>query len=148
MHFRMQSKIKAKPQLPRILKKISILDTLFTQTAQGIYPYILVPPYIYEDLQSAAPNPYYLALIAHEQTHLDRQAEYGFVRWMAFYAVGSNFRFKEEIEAIRAQMAFLKSKGLSYPIEATAKLLSSWLYLKPVSYETALEALKLVWEEV
>jgi hypothetical protein len=144
----MQSNIKAKPRLPNLLKKISILDTLFTKTAQGIYPYILVPPHIYEDLKSPTPNLYYLALIVHEQTHLDRQTKYGFVKWMAFYAFSSNFRFREEIEATKAQMGFLKRNGLRFPIEGTAKLLSSWVYLKPVSYETAFEELMLTWEEI
>ena len=147
MHSKMQSNIRAKPSLPRLLKRISILDTLFTQTAQGIYPYILVPPHIYEDLKSPTPNLYYLALVAHEQTHLDRQSKYGWTRWMISYALSSKFRFKEEIEAIKVQMEFLKRNGLTYPVESTAKLLSSWLYLKPVSYETALKELKLAWEE-
>jgi len=147
MQLKMQSNIKAKPQLPKPLRRISFLDTLFTKTAQGIYPFILVPQHIYDDLLTPAPNPYYLGLIVHEQTHLDRQAEYGFVKWMALYAVSAKFRVGEEIEAIKAQMAFLKRNGLSFPIESTAKLLSSWLYLKPVSYETALQELSLAWEE-
>jgi len=66
---------------------------------------------------------------------------------MVSYAVSPKFRFGEELEAIKAQMSFLKRNGLSFPIEATAKLLSSWLYLKPVSYETAIKKLKLAWEE-
>jgi hypothetical protein len=147
MRLYMQSNIKAKPPLPRLLKRISLLDTLFTRTAQGIYPFILVPHHMYEDLQSARPNPYSLALIVHEQTHLDRQSQVGFVKWMAFYAVSPRFRFGEEIEAIKVQMKFLKGKGLIFPIETTAELLSSWLYLQPVGYETALQALKLAWEE-
>ena len=147
MQLKMQSNIKAKPPLPKLLKRISMLDTLFTQTAQGIYPYILVPQHIYDDLNSPAPNPYYLALIVHEQTHLDRQSKYGWLKWMVSYAVSPKFRFREELEASIAQMGFLKRRGLSFPIEATAKLLSSWLYLKPVSYETAFKELKLAWEE-
>lgn len=143
----MQSNIKVKPQLPRLLKRIFLLDALFTQTAQGIYPYILVPRHIYDDLKSPAPNPYSLALIVHEQTHLDRQSNYGRIKWMLSYAVSSKFRFGEELEAIKAQMGFLKRHGLSFPIEATAKLLSGWLYLKPVSYETAVKELTLAWEQ-
>lgn len=143
----MQSNIKVKPRLPRFLKRISILDMLFTQTAQGIYPYILVPRHIYDELNSPAPNPYALALIVHEQTHLDRQSKYGWIKWMVSYAVSSKFRFEEELQAIRAQMGFLKRNGLSFPIEATAKLLSGPLYLKPVSYETATKQLNRAWEE-
>ena len=143
----MQPNIKAKPRLPGLLRRISLLDTLFNRTAQGIYPFILVPLHMYADLRSAAPNPYSLALVVHEQTHLDRQSEIGFVRWMALYAVSARFRFGEELAAIRAQMSFLKSNGLSYPIESTAELLSSWLYLKPVSYGTALKELQRAWEE-
>jgi hypothetical protein len=139
--------IKATPALPRLLKRISFLDTLITRTAQGIYPFILVPRHMFEDLQSARPNPYFLALIMHEQTHLDRQSQAGFVKWMAFYAFSPRFRFGEELEAIAAQMKYLKSRGLSFPIEGTAELLSSWLYLKPVNYETALQELKRTWEE-
>ena len=143
----MQPNIIAKPQLPQSLRKISILEALFTQTAQGIYPYILVPRHIYEDLSSPAPNPYYLALIVHEQTHLDRQSRHGWIKWMVSYAFSATFRFREEIEAIRAQMRYLKRQGLRFPIESTAKLLSGWLYLKPVSYDTALKELHLAWEE-
>ena len=146
MQIKMQSNILVKPPLPKFLKRISILDALFTQTAQGIYPYILVPQHIYDDLNSAAPNPYFLALIVHEQTHLDRQSKYGWVKWMVSYAVSSKFRFAEELVAIKAQMGFLKSNGLNFPIEATAKLLSGWLYLKPVSYETALNELQRAWQ--
>ena len=143
----MQSNIKVKPLLPKFLKRIPILDTLFTQTAQGIYPYILVPRHIYDDLNSPAPSPYSLALIIHEQTHLDRQSKYGWIQWMVSYAVSSKFRFGEELVAAKAQMRFLKRNGLTFPIEATAKLLSSWLYLKPVSYETAMKELTLAWEK-
>lgn len=139
--------IKPKPSLPLFLRKISLFYILFHKTAHGIYPYIFVPKGIYDNLCSSKPDVYNISLIKHEQTHLDRQKEIGWLKWILKYLVIPEFRFTEEILADKASMKYLKQEKLEYPFEKRAKILSGWLYLKPVSYERALKELKSAWDE-
>jgi len=148
MSMRLPTHVKSKPSLPTFLKRIPLFDMLFCKTAQGIYPYIFVPREIYTNLQSSKPDPYHISLIVHEQTHLNRQKKLGWLIWITTYIFNPNFRFNEELAANIEQMIYMKKNNLSFPFEMKAKMLSSWIYLKPVSYEVALLRLKCAWLEL
>ena len=63
------------------------------------------------------------------------------------YLISPSFRFKEELEAIRASMKYLKRKDVQFDTSKRAKYLSSWLYLWCVSYDIAKEELDKAWKD-
>jgi hypothetical protein len=111
-------------------------------TAQAIEPNIYLPKKIHDNLNSKNPDPKNLAILIHEQTHIKRQKEMGLLKWGIKYIFLPKFRFEEEILAIKAQMRYLKKRKIKFDIEKSAKYLSSWLYLRPVSYKIAKKELK------
>ncbi len=118
----------------------NIIPLLSTQTAQAIYPNIYVPKWFYEHLKSKNPNPKRVAILVHEQTHIERQRQVGWLLWELKYLLLPKFRFNEELEAIKTQVEFLKSKGIEYDkseIQRFAKFLSSYIYLWMINYEEA-----------
>ena len=140
--------IRPKPTLPSLLREIPILHTLFYDTAQGIYPYIFIPKEIYKNLQLQNPNLYYVSLLIHEQTHLDRQKKQGRINWITKYLFKPKFRIIEELIANKKQMKFMKENKLEFPFEKKARMLSSWVYFWPVTYNEALKELKTAWDNV
>src|SRR3989344_1846603 len=73
-------------------------------TANSLYSYIFVPHDVYEDLKSQNPNYRHRALL-----------------------------INEELLAVREAMRFLKKNNISFDFEKSSRLLSSYLYLWPVS---------------
>lgn len=67
---------------------------------------------------------------------------------MALYAISANFRLSEELIAIIDEMEVLKKKGLSFNIDDKARSLSSWIYLKCVSFEDAKATLTSIWNSL
>lgn len=116
-------------------------------TSQAIYPNIYFVKEVFENLKSDNPKSKYVAALKHEQTHIKRQKETGWIRWGFKYLISSTYRFNEELEAIKSSMKYLKRKGVNYDTSKTAKYLSSWLYLWCVSYEKAKEDLDRTWED-
>jgi hypothetical protein len=102
--------------------------------AQGLYPNVYLPKKVFENLKSKNPDPKYIAILAHEQKHVERQKEMGPFKWGMKYVFSPKFRFDEEILAIKAQKMI--------DVEKSAKDLSSWIYLWMVSYKTAKEKLE------
>lgn len=117
-------------------------------TAQGIYPNIYLPKWVYDNLKSKNPSPWHQALLLHEGEHLKRQKKYGPNKWFLRYMFDPKFRFEEEIAADVPKMKFLKKKKLNPYINQRAKRLSSWLYFWPVSYKTAKRELEKIWTSV
>ena len=117
-------------------------------TAQAIYPNIYFPKEIYLKLSSPNPDPKYIAALIHEQEHIKRQKNEGWIKWGMKYIFSPKFRFEEELIAIKASMRYLKKKKIGFDIEKKAEILSGWLYLWPVSYSTAREELKKIWGEI
>lgn len=116
-------------------------------TANAIYPNIYVSKDVYENLNSKKPSPRYVAVLEHEQTHIERQRKMGWIKWGLKYALSYDFRFNEELEAIKAAMKYLKEMKSNFDTEKRAKFLSGWLYLWCVSYEKAKEELDRAWKE-
>lgn len=97
---------------------------------------------------STKPNPLYIAALIHEQTHIERQKKLGLLKWGLKYVFFPKFRFNEELEAIKAQMVYLKKHKKEFNFEKRARFLSGWLYYWPVSYRVAKKELERVWKEI
>jgi len=116
-------------------------------TANSLYPFILIPKAIYDDLKTENPNPNSVALLIHEETHRKRQKELGWLIFAIKYMFNPVFRFNEEILAIKEAMRYLKKYNMPFDLDRKAKTLSSWLYLWPVSRDFAKKELEKIWNE-
>jgi len=103
---------------------------------------------IYDDLKSGSPAPENLSVLAHEQTHIERIKKIGITKYSFKYFFFGKFRFNEELEANKAAFRILKKHKVEVDLTRKARILSSWIYLWPVSYNYALDHLKKSWEEV
>lgn len=125
----MKYKIKVKPNF---LKHFGV----FYKSAQAIGNTIWIPDYLEAMISKGDLNA--LAVIEHECTHIKRAREYGRIRWYLMYVVSSKFRLTEELEAIRSEFEYLQKNNLKPEYEKKAKWLSSWVYLKMISYDEAI----------
>lgn len=135
-------------KLPLNVKPKTFIWNLFPfskYTAQAIYPNIYFKNEVYENLKSNSPNPRYIAALKHEQTHIERQKKMGWFRWGLSYIFSPKFRFNEELEAIKASMKYLKSRGKTFDTDRSARYLSGWLYLWCMSYKKAKTELDKTW---
>ncbi|MCX6706424.1 MAG: hypothetical protein NTV24_05005 [Candidatus Woesebacteria bacterium] len=140
--MKLLSNVKIKPRFWEFLPWFS------SYTAQAIYPNIYFPKETYEKLCSKNPDLKYVAVLLHEQTHIERQRKLGWVKWGAKYALFPKFRFNEELEAIKVQMSYLKKHNRKFDVEKGARYLSGWLYFRPVSYKTVRRILEKVWKGI
>ncbi len=137
-------------KLPPNVKPKPFIWNLFPfskYTAQAIYPNIYFKNQVYENLKSNNPDPHYIAALKHEQTHIERQKKKGRFGWGLNYIFSPNFRFNEELEAIKASMKYLKSLNNSFDTNKAARYLSGWPYLWCVSYQRAKTKLDKIWQE-
>lgn len=124
------------------------IPALKDYTANSIYPWIFIPRDIYDDLKSDVPNDKHVALLIHESTHYKRQKSIGWFKFGIKYLIFSEFRFNEELVAVKEAMKYLKSKKIKFDFDRKARHLSSHLYLWPVSKEYAEKQLRRVWNEI
>lgn len=117
-------------------------------TGQAIYPNIYLPKNVYENLKTTKPKPQYLAVLKHEQTHIERASKIGWIVWNLKYIFSPSFRFSEEIEAIKNSMIYFKKNNITFNTNKRAKRLSSYLYLWCVPYKKAKEKLDKIWNKV
>ncbi len=99
---------------------------------RGVYLFgkVYLKKEIYENLNNPSPDPYFESILVHELKHKEQVEKTGYIIFSIKYLFSRNFRLNSELEAIKAQITFLKSKDIKYPyIERTAKALSSWVYL-------------------
>lgn len=101
--------------------------------ANSIYPFIFLPKVIYSNLLSQDPNPYYYALLVHEQTHHERQKQMGILRFGWMYLFSSQFRHEEEKIAVSAGVQYLKKNNILFSVNITDKLNPDFLFLWPLS---------------
>ncbi len=109
-------------------------------SAQVFGKVILVPKhlhdsYIKEDIFATS-------IIEHELVHIERMYERGVLVWYLLYLTSAKFRLNEELEAIRIEAKYLKEHGYTFDYETKARYLSSWLYLKMITYQNAVTILK------
>lgn len=134
----------------KVIKKPSFLNFVpgFSYTAQAISPYILVTTEVFDNITSENPNPRYIAALEHEKKHIEREKELGFFNFGVKYLFSPEFRFQEELSAIKEGMKYLKQNKLTFDTSRSAKFISSWLYLWMVPYEKAKRELDKLWNEV
>jgi len=72
----------------------------------------------------------------------------GILKFGFQYLFNSKFRFQEELLAVKEAMKYLKKRKIPFDFDKSAKFLSSYVYLWPVSKKYAKKELKKVWEEV
>ena len=116
--------------------------------AATIYPYMYFPEDIFNDLHATDPEKHNLSIYIHEKVHLDRQVKYGFLIWNLKYIFSKKFRLEEEIEAIRAQMIFLKQNAMGYDIDKKAKQFASSIYLWVLPQDKAKDTLTELWNSI
>lgn len=133
------------------VKKKTILWDVFpwlsSNTAQAMYPNIFVSQKVFDDLSKPKPKDTFIAVLEHENKHIERQKELGFITFGIRYLFSPIFRFQEELLAIREEMRYLKKNKLSFDTDRSAKYLSSWLYLWMTSYDKAKKELDIIWQE-
>lgn len=140
--------MKLNPHIKPKPKFWKYIPWLTTFTANAIYPNIYLPLQVYDDLLTENPKPKNVSVLIHEQTHLKRQKEMGWLVFGLKYLLFPKFRFNEELMAIKESMKYLKKKNITFDTERRARFLSSWIYLWPVSYEYAKKELDGAWTSV
>ena len=100
----------------------------------------------YRDYVSGDPEPETIAVLEHEYTHFKRLGSS--MRSSIKYWTNREFRFQEELAAIRQQMKILKQNGRVFDTGKRARMLSCFGYLWCANYETAKQRLDRMWEEV
>jgi hypothetical protein len=140
--MKLPSNVKTKPRF------WDLLPWLSGNTAQAIYPNIFISRKVYDKLSSPNSDLKYIAVLLHEQTHIERQRKTGFLKWGIKYVFSPKFRFNEELEAIKTQISYLKRHKKKFDIEKSARYLSGWLYFWMVSYRKAKEELEIVWKDI
>lgn len=115
-----------------------------------VYPNIYLPGDVYEKFSSGEMNAWEESVLIHERIHIERQGVYegGPLRWNVRYLTNKEFRFDEEIFAIKKQMIFLKDSGEVYDIDRKAKHFSGGAYLWLMSYDDAYVSLSDVWNNI
>lgn len=133
------SNVKVKPEWWGIVPMLS------RYTANALGWNIYLPKRIYKNLQTDNPKSEWVAILIHEEEHIKRQKQIGIIKFGLKYLFFPKFRFNEEIEAMKPQMKYLKSKGSTFNTSKAAKFLSGYLYLWPVSYDYAKKILDKTW---
>ena len=108
---------------------------------------IYLRPDIYDNLSSAEPTSYNIAVMMHEETHIKSIRREGWLKFGILYLFSGAYRFNEELLANKAAFKYLKKHGSNVDLERKACILSSWLYLWPVSYAVALKQVEKAWNE-
>lgn len=116
-------------------------------TANAIYPNIYLPKKVYENLCCQTPNLEYIGILIHEEMHIKREKQIGPIKFGLIYLISPKFRFNEELVATKEKYKFLKKHNIDPRIVKSAKALSGWLYLWPVSFAYAKKELEKAWEE-
>ncbi|MFZ5365780.1 MAG: hypothetical protein ACOZBZ_00620 [Patescibacteria group bacterium] len=107
---------------------------------------IYVSEKVYHDLRTKNPDPFHIAILEHEITHLKGKRQIGKWKYGLKFWLSPKFRLQEELRADRAMMLYLKKRKLSFPIEKRAKKLSSKLYFWMISYPEAKRKLTRIWK--
>lgn len=138
-------------KIPKNVKPKNFFFNLFPfskYTAMAIYPNIYFTKEAFQSLISNNPSPDYIAALKHEQTHIERQRTMGWFKWGILYIFSSQFRFNEELAAIKSTMKQFKKEGLVFDIDKRARHLSNWTYLWCITYDEAKFKLHDAWSKI
>jgi len=139
-------------ELPSYIKPkptwFKFLPILNQYNANSLYPYIFVPKDIFDNLKTNNPNQKYLALLAHEGTHYERQKQIGWLKFAVKYLLMPKFRFKEELIAVKVGMKYLKMRKIPFDFDERSKKSAKNLYLWPISKHYGKSKLEKIWKEI
>lgn len=121
-------------RVPEFTAPIIFIGRIFLRTKQ------------YRDYISGDPKPETIAVLEHEYTHFKRNGSN--MRIWIKYWTNREFRFQEELVAIRQEMKTLKQNRRVFDTGKRARMLSGFGYLWCTNYETAKQRLDKIWEEV
>ncbi len=127
---------------------VNPLPWIGSKTCQAFFGKIWVPHWVYEDLQTAHPTPWSIAIVLHEQEHLKEYKKHGPNKHFLLYVFSRTFRLQAELIACKPQMAYLKSKGIEFHFDVKARALSGWLYVWCTDYENANTLLRECWDVI
>lgn len=109
---------------------------------------IYLKPAVYNDLLSENPGLENIGHLIHEQAHVKHAKQLGYLQFALRYLLSGKFRFFEELEASKEQWKYLKSHGITPDLDRKARILSSWIYFWPVSYEFAKKEIEKTWAKL
>lgn len=130
--------------IPKLLQHLPLVPKYRGIT---VYPWIFLRRDIYQDLTLGKPRPESVGVLVHEQVHIKRIKNTNWFKWGLKFWLDCKFRYKEELEATKAHMSYLKKRGRKFDIEKRARDLSGAIYLWCVSYEKARRELDKAWKE-
>lgn len=139
----MENKVTIKP-IPRWWK---FLPFVGADLAMARYPYIYLPQHIYHRWLDGKLGFHDEAMILHETMHLHRQNELGLLTYTTKYYLSKKFRLREELYAIKEQMAFLKQHAQRYDCDRKAKQFASSEYFWVTSYVEGKKILDDLWAQ-
>jgi hypothetical protein len=113
-----------------------------------VYPRIYLPLAIVEGLNQPTPNPFYMALLIHEQVHYERQKKLGLLKFGLRYLFSPDFRLGEEKMAVRKALQYLKSENLTPQFDFKNKFAPENLYFWPLSKSYSSEDLATLWHSI
>jgi hypothetical protein len=138
-------------QIPHYVKKYpwfwKYIPILNQANGNTIYPIILLKEDAITNLQTKNPDPRYIALLKHEEKHLERQKQLGVAKHLLKYLVSPKFRFEEELIAYKITIKELKKNNIALDIDRLSKNLSGPLYLWSAPYKKAKQALEKAWNK-
>ena len=138
----LQSYINKKPNWFRFIPVLS------RPVANAMYPYIFLPKIVYDNLTSDRPNPKYIALLTHEQTHYERQQTVGAFLYALKYLLSQRFRQREELLGVTAAISYLKQNNISVDLDNLQILDAEYLFLWPISKHYNVRELKNLYDNV
>lgn len=125
---------------------LKFIPLLSNNIANSIYPFIFLPKEVFDNLKTNRPNPYYIALLIHEEKHRERQKQKLFSFWIK-YLLSSSFRFAEELIAVKTGIKYLKENNIPFYFNDKNKKELKCLYFWPISRYYNMENLKKLWNE-
>lgn len=135
--------------LDNVRRKTWVIDQLpgiGRGTCHAVYPNIYLSRKVYSQVFTDKPDTYAMAVVIHEQEHLNRMKSYGVAKWYIRYLWSGSFRLEEELAATKPQFSYIKAQGLTFNLERKAHLLSGWLYLWAGKYQVILDRLTAIWK--
>lgn len=134
------------------LRKKNFIVELFLWVGGGtsttIYPYVYLSRSVYKSIHSSQPDPYKISIVLHKEEHIKRIKKIGASKWYRQYFISRKFRLEEELIATKPQLAYIKSKGLTFDLDRKARVLSGHLYFWAVSRNEAKTRLTNMWNSL
>lgn len=108
---------------------------------------IYLPKETFENLRSKSPNHQNIAVLRHEESHLQNSKKENLMIYLFKFLLSREFRLEGEIEAYKEQFKYLKKYNLSYDLDHVARVMSSRKILGYASYKDLIVIMNKAWKE-